>query len=119
MYVCSGNTAAWSSMHPMQLCMAHRGWVVPFQKPQGRLGVGTRLSGSYFLRQCRDQPPPPSAVRPQSFVLLGDKDGASRSALWCDSRADPLAPYRATHLLPLWTVAARAALGSRISPAPL
>lgn len=42
----------------MWLYTACRGWVVPFQKPQGQLGVRACLSESSLLRQYRDQPCP-------------------------------------------------------------
>lgn len=87
-YICNGDATKRASVQPLSLYTACRGWAVPFQKPQGHLGVGACLSEAYLLRQYRDPHPPPLVVRP----LLGDEDGIGSSALWRHSRAEPLAP---------------------------
>lgn len=59
------------SVQALSLYMAGIGWAVPFQKPQGQLGVGAYLSEAYLSRQYRDPYPIPISGETSEFCCSG------------------------------------------------
>lgn len=113
-YVCSGDATKWVSVQPLSLYTACRGWAVPFQKPQGQPGVGAGLSETYLLRQYRD-----SHSKTSEFCSSGGMRMGSAHQLYGDIPEQNPVFLRATYLLSLWTITARAALGPGVSSASL